>query len=111
LEHSLPPVPWTPRISIIKTSFRCDHSNNKCFPAKTDRRENAAWTEGERVKAEAGYIVKDVEDLRKMVRELMNFTSPQSQHSPAKLDNIYVDGCRNMEDDTYLRIPTDVLQG
>ncbi|KAG2749396.1 hypothetical protein P692DRAFT_20681454, partial [Suillus brevipes Sb2] len=52
---------------IIKTSFRCDHSNNKCFPAKTDRKENAAWTEGERVKAEAGYVVKDVEDLRKMV--------------------------------------------
>ncbi|KAG1836799.1 hypothetical protein DFJ58DRAFT_846782 [Suillus subalutaceus] len=34
---------------------------------KTDRRENAAWTEGERTKAEAGYVVKDVEDLCKMM--------------------------------------------
>jgi hypothetical protein len=81
LEQLLPPVPWTPHISVIKTTFRCDHIDNKRFPAKTDRRENAAWTEGERAKAEAAYVVEDVEDLHKMVCELMNFASPQS-HCP-----------------------------
>jgi hypothetical protein len=80
LEQLLLPVPWTPHISVIKTTFRCDHIDNKRFPAKTDRRENAAWTEGERAKAEAGYIVEDVEDLHKMVCDLMNFASPQSHY-------------------------------
>jgi hypothetical protein len=80
LEQLLPPVPWTPHISVVKTTFRRDHINNKRCPAKTDRRENAAWTEGERAKAEAGYIVEDIKDLHKMVCELMDFVSSRSHY-------------------------------
>ncbi|KAG1877438.1 hypothetical protein F4604DRAFT_1494396, partial [Suillus subluteus] len=82
-----------PNISALKTSFKGNPSDNKSFPAKTYRRENIAWMEGERARAEAGYVVRDFEDLRN------------------KLDNLYVDGQHKSEGDAYVRIPMEVLQG
>jgi hypothetical protein len=54
-------------VTVIQTSYDRSHKNNVCFPAKTDRRQNAVWTEGERVKAKAGEIVQDLNDLRSKV--------------------------------------------
>ncbi|KAG1837772.1 hypothetical protein F4604DRAFT_1532350, partial [Suillus subluteus] len=95
MECFLPPMPWQPNISVLKTSFKGDPSDNQGFPAKTNRRENIAWTEGERARAEAGYVVRDFEDLCN------------------KLDNLYIDGRRKseLEGDAYVRIPMEVLQG
>ncbi|KAG1790535.1 uncharacterized protein HD556DRAFT_1310549 [Suillus plorans] len=50
-------------VTVIKTSFGHFHRNNMTFPARTDRRENAVWTERERAKAEAGEVVQDLHDL------------------------------------------------
>ena len=43
---------------------------NQTFSAKMDRKENAVWTEVERVKAEAGEVVEDMNDLCDKVCEL-----------------------------------------
>ncbi|KAG2357933.1 hypothetical protein BDR07DRAFT_1262935, partial [Suillus spraguei] len=77
--------------TVIQTSYDQKHRSNVHFPAKTNRRENIIWTEGEQAKAEAGEVVKDIDDL----------------HS--KLDNLYIDGCRAK--DRYLHIPMSILQG
>ncbi|KAG2092139.1 uncharacterized protein F5147DRAFT_657757 [Suillus discolor] len=78
-------------VTVIQTSYDRKHATNVRFPAKTNRRENVIWTEGERVKVEAGEVVQDINDL----------------HS--KLNELYVDGCRT--EDRYLRIPMSILQG
>ncbi|KAG1868759.1 hypothetical protein C8R48DRAFT_771536 [Suillus tomentosus] len=78
-------------VTVIQTSYDRKHRSNIHFPAKTNRRENIIWTEGERAKAEVGEVVKDIDDLR------------------SKLDNLYINGCRT--EDRYLRIPMSILQG
>lgn len=57
-------------VTVIQTLYDRKHATNVRFPAKTDRRENVIWTEGERVKAEAGEVVQDIDDLRSKVRGL-----------------------------------------
>ncbi|KAG0693972.1 hypothetical protein DFH29DRAFT_774814, partial [Suillus ampliporus] len=64
-----------------------------------DRRENAMWTERERVKAEAGEIVWDLDDLRSKVCSL----------ELCNLDKMYIAGCRT--EDSYVRIPMGILKG
>ncbi|KAG1807916.1 hypothetical protein EV424DRAFT_1543641 [Suillus variegatus] len=78
-------------VTVIQTSYDRKHRSNVHFPAKTNRRENIIWTEGEQAKAEVGEVVKDIDDLR------------------SKLDNLYINGCRT--EDRYLRIPMSILQG
>ncbi|KAG1719211.1 hypothetical protein EDD22DRAFT_791784, partial [Suillus occidentalis] len=78
-------------VTVIQTLYDRKHATNVRFPAKTNRRENVIWTEGERVKAEAGEVVQDIIDLR------------------SKLNKLYVEGCRT--EDRYLRIPMSILQG
>jgi hypothetical protein len=60
-------------VTVIKTSFDRFHKNNLTFPAKTNRRENVVWTEGERLKAEAGEVVQDLQDLHSKVCDLEPF--------------------------------------
>jgi hypothetical protein len=57
-------------VTVIQTLYDRKHATNVRFPAKTNRRENVIWTEGERVKAEAGEVVQDIIDLRSKVRGL-----------------------------------------
>lgn len=57
-------------VTIIKTSYDRKRRSNVRFPAKTNRRENIVWTEGERVKAEAGEVVQDINDLHSKVSAL-----------------------------------------
>ncbi|KIK35672.1 hypothetical protein CY34DRAFT_52722, partial [Suillus luteus UH-Slu-Lm8-n1] len=67
---------------IIKTSYDRKRRSNVRFPAKTNRRENIVWTEGERVKAEAGEVVQDIDDLHSKVKlSLQNETYINSPFS------------------------------
>ena len=63
-------APKLPHVDVIRTTFDWKHVVNQTFSAKTDRKENAVWTEVERVKAEAGEVVEDMNDLHDKVCEL-----------------------------------------
>ena len=63
-------APKLPHVDVIRTTFDWKHVVNQTFSAKTDRKENSVWTEVERVKAEAGEVVEDMNDLRNKVCEL-----------------------------------------
>ncbi|KAG1738831.1 uncharacterized protein EDB91DRAFT_1248992 [Suillus paluster] len=78
-------------VTVIRTLFDHMHGNNVRFPAENDRKENAIWTESECVKAAAGEVVRDLDDLSN------------------KLDELYVEGYRNHN--RYLRIPMHILNG
>lgn len=56
-------------VTVIQTSFDHTHRNNVRFPAKKDRKENIVWTEGERLKAAAGEVIRDLDDLRNKVHD------------------------------------------
>ncbi|KAG2083089.1 uncharacterized protein F5147DRAFT_660271 [Suillus discolor] len=81
-----------PKVSVIQTTFDHEHPDNRKFPAETDQNENIFWTEQERVRAEAGVVIQDLDDLRN------------------KLDQRYANGSSE-DTDTYLRIPMDAFQG
>ncbi|KAG2751871.1 hypothetical protein P692DRAFT_20678788, partial [Suillus brevipes Sb2] len=68
-------------VHVIQTSFDRQHSGNLCSPAQTNRVQNITWTERERRKAEAGYVVQDLDDL-----------------------------CNKVPDSSYIHIPINIFQ-
>lgn len=50
-------------VTVIQTLYDRKHRSNIYFPVKTNRRENIIWTKDEQAKAEAGEVVKDIDDL------------------------------------------------
>ncbi|KAG0693114.1 hypothetical protein DFH29DRAFT_763487, partial [Suillus ampliporus] len=81
-----------PEVSVIWTTFDREHPDNRKFPAETDRNENIFWTEQEQVRAEAGVVIQDLDDLRN------------------KLDQRYANGS-SKDTNTYLHISMDAFQG
>jgi hypothetical protein len=52
---------------IIQTEFEHNNPVNRRFPAPYNRLENVTWTREERLKAECGPVVQDVEELETLV--------------------------------------------
>ncbi|KAG1845945.1 hypothetical protein C8R48DRAFT_546547, partial [Suillus tomentosus] len=78
-------------VTVVQTSFDRSHCNNVRSPAKNDRKENAIWTERERVKAAAGEVISDLDDLGN------------------KMGELYPEGYRSHRG--YVRIPMHILKG
>jgi hypothetical protein len=68
---------------IIETQFDRNAPSNRRFPAPYDQVENNAWTKEERLKAEHGHVVEDLDELEKLVSVLLFIFSASSRCCPS----------------------------
>ncbi|KAG2086754.1 uncharacterized protein F5147DRAFT_588409 [Suillus discolor] len=78
-------------VTVVQTSFDRSHCNNVRSPAKNDRKDNVIWTESKHMKAAAGEVVSDLDDLGN------------------KMGELYPEGYRSHRG--YVRIPMHILKG